>query len=61
MTQEMKSVLVPEDIHSKVKVLAALEKPKKTIQDITAERLQEYVNEASVRLADRLPWREKKC
>lgn len=55
--QTMRTVLVPEDLHAKVKVLSALEKPKKTIQDITAEKLQEYVNEASVKLANKLPWK----
>ncbi|HBE80342.1 MAG TPA: hypothetical protein DDW65_21550 [Firmicutes bacterium] len=59
MLQPMKTVLIPEDLLAKVKILAALEKPKKTIQDITAEKLQEYVGEASVRMADKLPWNKK--
>lgn len=50
----MKTVLVPEDLHAQVKAFSALESPAKTIQDITAEKLQEYVYEAGQRLAGKL-------
>jgi hypothetical protein len=54
----MKTVLVPEDLHAQVKAFSALESPAKTIQDITAEKLQEYVQEAGQRLVGKLPLRE---
>jgi hypothetical protein len=50
----MKTVLVPEDLHAQVKAFSALESPAKTIQDITTEKLQEYVYEAGQRLAGKL-------
>ncbi len=50
----MKTVLIPEKLHGQVKAFSALESPAKTIQDITAEKLQEYVDEAGQRLAGKL-------
>jgi hypothetical protein len=50
----MKTVLIPEELHTQVKALAALESPSKTIQDITAAKLREYVEEAGRRLAGKL-------
>jgi len=56
MTQHegMKTVLIPEKLHGQLKAFSALEDPAKTIQDITAEKLQEYVDEAGQRLAGKL-------
>ena len=52
--QGMKTVLIPEALHTQVKALSALESPAKTIQDITAAKLREYVEEAGQRLAGKL-------
>lgn len=54
----MKTVLVPEDLHAQVKAFSALESPAKTIQEITAEKLREYVDEAARRLAGKLSLEE---
>ncbi|PMP84574.1 MAG: hypothetical protein C0174_06975 [Thermodesulfobium narugense] len=54
----MKTVLIPEQLHGQVKALAALENPAKTIQEITAEKLAEYVQEAGRRLAGKLSFEE---
>jgi hypothetical protein len=54
----MKTVLIPEKLHAQVKAFSALENPAKTIQEITAEKLREYVDEAGRRLVGKLTLEE---